>query len=151
MSSWSCAKCPPCPPRFFEPSSDQQVSDVFFAAYNATSQQWTYPVFFKAAAYSGDTSPVSIPLVSGETLSAFSTSGSTTSSSPPERFPTLVSKACSQKCIRSSSDHLEQRKRENTLMAVQNDAMGCPMTHCDYLLYKQATQLLVPHYTCKPC
>lgn len=148
MSSWSCANCPPCPPRFFEQTGDQQVNDVFFAVYNATSKQWTYPVFFKASDYSGDTSPVSIPLVSGETLSAFSTNTSTTSASPPNRFPTLVSKACAQKCIRSSSESLEQRKRENMLKAVQNDAVGCPLMHCDYLLYKQSTQLIVPHYTC---
>ena len=152
MSSWSCAQCPPCPPRIFEQTGKEQVNDVFFAAYNVTTKQWRYPVFFKASDYTGDTSPVSIPLASGETLAAFrSANYDTTSTAQPDRFPVLVSKGCNQKCIRSSSDYLQQRKRENMLKAVQNDGVDCPMDCENYLLYKQSTQLIVPHFTCNPC
>lgn len=150
MSSWSCSSnCPPCPPKFFETTGNQRVNGVFAAVYNSGEGKWQYPVFFEKSDYSGATNPTPIRLSNDKVLNAFTLEkDSTLSLSKPTRFPIMVSKQCSEKCVRSSSDMLEHRKRENMLKAVQNGGSDCPMQYCNYLTYMQATQLIVPHYTC---
>lgn len=152
MSSWSCASnCSPRPPRIFQQTGDERVSNVFAAVYDSENKQWQYPIFFNEADYSGDTTQTSIKLASGETLVAYRRTNDDHGTSPdkPERFPVLLSLDCNQKCIRSSSDYLKQQKRKNVLQGVQNASLGCSVGHCDYLLYKQSTQLIVPYYN--PC
>jgi hypothetical protein len=127
------------------------VSDVFAAVYDAENKQWQYPIFFNKADYSGDTTSTSIKLGSGATLVAYRRPDDdhATSTAKPERFPVLLSLDCHQKRIHSASDYLQQQKRKNMLQGVQNASLGCSMGYCDYLLYKQSTQIIVPHYT--PC
>lgn len=155
MSSWPCAtNCPPSPPRIFQQTGDERVSNVFAAVYDTENKQWQYPIFFNKADYSGDTTETSIKIASGATLAAHRRTNNDdheTSPNKPERFPVLISLDCNQKCIRSSSDYLQQQKRKNVLQSVQNASLGCSLQYCDYLLYRQSTQLMVPHYTCNPC
>lgn len=147
MSSCS-SNCPPCPPQFFETPNNERVHGVFAAVYNATEKKWQYPVFLEKADYTGATTKTTIVLSNGKQMDAYVPNNVLSSQSKPTRFPIMVSKQCSQKCVRSSSDMLEQRKRENMLKKVQNGASDCPMQYCNYLTYMQATQLIVPHYTC---
>lgn len=144
MSSWSG------PPRIFTQVGSERVNNVFVAAYDSTNNLWRYPIFFSPNDYTGATTPISITLVSGKVLNGFVSDSNTISSTvKPERFPIAVSRSCSQKCIRSSSENLQHRKRENLLLAVQNGGVRSPFDdYSKHLSYKKATQLIVPQYTC---
>jgi hypothetical protein len=148
MSSWCCSNsCPQGPSQLFV--TDKIVKEVFFAVYDISDKQWHYPVFFNQKSFTGLLTPQTFTVSTGVSLDAYvSLTYTVSTTTKPRAYPVLTARDCNMKCVRSASDMLEEQKRQNLLLAVQNKGSKSPMSCGEYILYQKALQTSVPYYTC---